>query len=80
MITTCPPGRVKDLEKGWKMTVKQFRKKVDIARQYGEAKLDSGCTLLYFGPCCSYSWSLRDEEGNTVDIVNDPKELEYLFD
>lgn len=77
-MTTHPGGH--EGRKGRKMTVKQFRQKADIARKYGQAKLDNGCKLLYHGLGGSCPWALRDKYGNTVDVADDPKELEYLFD
>jgi hypothetical protein len=60
------------------MTVKQFRKKVEIARKYGKANLEDGYTLHYYGPG-SY-WALRDDKsGNTVDVAYHPEQLEYLY-
>ena len=60
------------------MTIKQFRKACDIARRYGEAKLDDGSILCYHGP--SYGWAIRSKNGNTVATAYDPKKFEYLFD
>ncbi len=62
------------------MTVKQFRKKVDIARKYGKANLDNGSVLHYFGPGGSIVWSIRDRYNNTVDVAFNPKDLEYLYE
>lgn len=58
------------------MTIKQFRKKVDIARKYGEAKMENGSVLRFTGN----SWSIRDKNGNTVDIADAPKQLDYLYE
>ena len=61
------------------MTVNQFRKKVEIARKYGKAKLDNGSVLYYYGPGGSIIWSLKDKYGQTVDTAYDPKQFEYLY-
>jgi hypothetical protein len=60
------------------MTVKQFRSAAEIARKYGQAKLNAGCMLYYHGP--QHGWAIHDAAGNTVDIAISPKCLEYLFD
>lgn len=62
------------------MTVKQFRKKVEIARKHGKATLENGSVLHYFGPGHSVVWSLRDKYGNTVDTAYNAKHLEYLYE
>lgn len=62
------------------MTVKQFREKVEIARRYGKAVLENGSVLHYFGKGGSFSWSLRDKYGNTVDTAVCPEQLEYLYE
>ena len=62
------------------MTIKQFRRKVEIARLYGEAYLGDGCTLIYHGPGGSGNWAVRNKDGNTVDVADVPCKLEYLFD
>ena len=59
------------------MTVKQYRKAVDIARRYGSAKLKTGCTLYYHG---AHEWSINDKDGQTIDTASSPSAFEYLFD
>ncbi len=61
------------------MTVKQFRKKVEIARKYGKANLEGGNKLYYYGPGGSFNWALHDKYGNTVDVAYNPEQLEYLY-
>lgn len=60
------------------MTVNQFRKKCDVARQYGETELDNGSTLHYHGP--QHGWSIHSKNGNTISTSYNPKNFEYLFD
>ena len=60
------------------MTVKQFRKKADIALKCGEAALDDGCVLYYHGP--QYGWSLHDKDGQTVTTAYSPEQFEFLFE
>ena len=56
------------------MTVKQFRKKVVIARKHGEADLGNGLTLRYTG---TY-WSIMTGK-QTIDTAEVAANLEYLF-
>ena len=58
------------------MTVKQFRKKAQIARKCGEAWLDDGMVLYFWG---NY-WSVRAKDGNTVSVADTSKGLEFLFE
>ena len=59
------------------VTVKQFRKKTDIARKYGRVNLENGAVLYYDG---SDLWSICDKYGNTVDTACKPEKLEYIFE
>lgn len=59
------------------MTVKQFRKKIDMARKYGRANLENGSVLYYDG---SASWSICDRYGNTIDTACRPAKFEYIFE
>jgi hypothetical protein len=59
------------------MTVKQYRKAITIARAYGVAKLDDGCTLHYYGP---HGWAIHTADGQTVTTASIPSAFEYLFD
>jgi hypothetical protein len=59
------------------MTVKQYRKAVQIARKYGRASLDNGCILHYYGP---HGWAIHEANGQTVDTASNPSAFEYLFD
>lgn len=59
------------------MTVRQFRKQVEVARRCGEAYLPDKSRLYCWG---DGEWSIRDRYGNTVDTAHRPEDLEYLFD
>jgi hypothetical protein len=59
------------------MTVKQYRKAVIIARKYGIARLNDGCTLHYYG---QHGWAFHSANGQTVDTASSPSAFEYLFD
>lgn len=61
-------------------TLKQYKRKVEIARRTGEAILQDGCRLRYYRRGCGEVWSIRDKHGNTIDTADTPKALEYLFD
>jgi hypothetical protein len=61
------------------MTVKQFRKKVLVAREGGSAVLDDG-VVLYCFKGAREEFSLRDRYGNTVDTAYSPERLEYLYE
>ena len=60
------------------MTIKQFRKKVAIARKFGMAFLGHGAKL-YYEKGDSYPWTMLDKNGVTVDVAETPEQLEYLF-
>ena len=48
------------------MTVKQFRRKAEIARECGEALLPGGCILVCH---CPGDWSLIAPDGNVIDTA-----------
>lgn len=56
------------------MTVKQFHKKIEVARKHGRATLNETTTLYYHGR----DWSIEHKNGNTIDVSYDPRSFEYL--
>lgn len=59
------------------MTVKQFRKKVEIARKCGKAHINDNCVLYYYR---DRLFSLVSSDGNVIDTTYRPETLEYLFE
>lgn len=62
------------------MTVKQFRRKGQVARENGSAVLDDGGVLLYCFMGAREEFCLRDRNGNTVDTAYTLERLEYLYE
>lgn len=58
------------------MTIKQFRKKADIAKKNGMVKLEDGDILYYFE---KHGWSIHDKNDNTIDTADTLIKLEYLL-
>ena len=59
------------------MTVKQFRRKVEVALRCGMAYLPDKSRLYYDE---DGEWTIRDRYGIAVDTAHRPEDLEYLFD
>lgn len=59
------------------MTVKQFRRKAEIARECGEALLPGGCILVCH---CPGDWSLIAPDGNVIDTAWTPDVFEHICD
>lgn len=62
------------------MTLKQYYKKIDIARKTRYAILPDA--VLYCHQITPYriEWSLKSIDGNTIDTAYDPKKFSYICD
>ena len=61
------------------MTRTQFKTKIRIARETGEARMADGSVLINHG---GGEWEIRDFDGQTVTVIkNDrPEKLFYIFE
>lgn len=58
------------------MTVKQYARRVELARKYGCAELADGYELIRWS---NGSWSVRHKDGSTLETDWYPERFEYLF-
>ena len=61
------------------MTIRQYRKKIDVAMRDGVASLGSG-SELHYAKGFRNEWSIIAGDGNVVDVSYDPKHFDYICD
>lgn len=64
------------------MTRAQYRKKISVARRFGEVKIDEVTILRFSGRSFIHGeeWSLRHVNGNVIDTSYDPMKFDYICD
>ena len=64
------------------MTMRQYQRKIEIARKCGSADLGDGATLYYQHPdypgVPGHTWSLVHEDGNVIDTGWNPNKFSYV--
>ena len=63
--------------KSQRLTVAQYHKKIQIAREQGSAYLGDGCTLYFFG--FWEGFSIRRADGGTILATHNPERYADVF-